>query len=285
MLRGGVSECRNKSLQLMFQQIGGGEKAGSGIDKIRQGWASQQWRWPQIFPQVQPDRVKLTLLMVSLLPESSIQKFRSVLGSKFESLNRERIQALVTADLEGSVTNLRLQQFSDLHTADISKMFGEMVASGYFVKDGYGRWASYRLNPGIFDDLEQSDNDSAPPITSSTSELSLTHNSSSSPHSEPSSPHSSPVLNDASLLAIANPSREKSRLSPEETEAIIGRLCSGRFLTYLEIGGLLGRDVKKTRDRFLSPMVTSGVLRLRFPNELSHPKQAYSAVETESRET
>ena len=41
MLRGGVSECRNKSLQLMFQQIGGGEKAGSGIDKIRQGWASQ----------------------------------------------------------------------------------------------------------------------------------------------------------------------------------------------------------------------------------------------------
>ena len=171
-------------------------------------------------------------------------------------------------------------------------MFGEMVASGYFVKDGYGRWASYRLNPGIFDDSDQVDSDSAPPIKSSTSEQSLTHNSSSSPHSElssphsePSSPHSSPVLNDATLLAIANPSREKSRLPPEETEAIIYRLCSGRFLTYLEIGGLLGRDAKKTRDRFLSPLVTSGVLRLRFPNELSHPKQAYSAVETESRET
>lgn len=38
LLRGGISECRNKSLQLMFQMIGGGEKAGSGIDKIRQGW-------------------------------------------------------------------------------------------------------------------------------------------------------------------------------------------------------------------------------------------------------
>ena len=27
-------------------QIGGGEKAGSGIDKIRQGWAAQHWRLP-----------------------------------------------------------------------------------------------------------------------------------------------------------------------------------------------------------------------------------------------
>ena len=143
-------------------------------------------------------------------------------------------------------------------------MLGEMVASGYFVKDGYGRWASYRLNPGIFDDLEQSDNDSAPPITLPKSEQTLIHNSSSSPHSELSSPHSSPVLNDPTLLAVANPSREKSRLPPEETEAIIYRLCSGRFLTYLEIGGLLGRDAKKTRDRFLSAMVTAGRLRLQF---------------------
>ena len=30
LLQGGVSECRNKSLQLMFQLMGGGDKAGSG---------------------------------------------------------------------------------------------------------------------------------------------------------------------------------------------------------------------------------------------------------------
>jgi hypothetical protein len=34
----GVSECRNKSLQMMFQLMGGGDKAGSGMDKIRAGW-------------------------------------------------------------------------------------------------------------------------------------------------------------------------------------------------------------------------------------------------------
>jgi predicted HTH transcriptional regulator len=36
--RGGISSCRNKSLQRMFLMIGGGEQAGSGIDKIKQGW-------------------------------------------------------------------------------------------------------------------------------------------------------------------------------------------------------------------------------------------------------
>jgi hypothetical protein len=42
--KGAVSECRNKTLQGMFATLGYGEKAGSGIDKIRQGWASQKWR-------------------------------------------------------------------------------------------------------------------------------------------------------------------------------------------------------------------------------------------------
>ena len=47
-LRGGVSECRNKTIQQMFSLLGYGEKAVSGFDKIRRGWASKQWRLPSI---------------------------------------------------------------------------------------------------------------------------------------------------------------------------------------------------------------------------------------------
>ena len=83
---GGVSECRNKSLQTMFLMIGGGEKAGSGIDKIRQGWRAQHWRLPIIREQVQPDRVNVVLPMVSLLPEESLQRLRSRFGPKFNRL-------------------------------------------------------------------------------------------------------------------------------------------------------------------------------------------------------
>src|SRR5262249_47101743 len=77
VLKGGVSECRNKTLQSMFAMLGYGEKAGSGIDKIRQGWASQKWRWPMIQEQFRPDRVHLTLPMVSLLPEESLARLRA----------------------------------------------------------------------------------------------------------------------------------------------------------------------------------------------------------------
>ena len=98
---GGVSECRNKSLQTMFLMIGGGEKAGSGIDKIRQGWRAQHWRLPIIREKVQPDRVNVVLPMVSLLPEESLQRLRSRFGLKFNRLQGLEVQALVTADLEG----------------------------------------------------------------------------------------------------------------------------------------------------------------------------------------
>jgi ATP-dependent DNA helicase RecG len=37
-LQGGVSDCRNRSLQQMFLMIGLGERAGSGMAKIQQGW-------------------------------------------------------------------------------------------------------------------------------------------------------------------------------------------------------------------------------------------------------
>lgn len=45
--RGGISECRNPALQQMFLLIGGGEKAGSGVDKIHQGWRFNHWRAPR----------------------------------------------------------------------------------------------------------------------------------------------------------------------------------------------------------------------------------------------
>ncbi|AGX87533.1 hypothetical protein [Candidatus Symbiobacter mobilis] len=34
--------------------IGAAEKAGSEVDKVRQGWASQHWRTPELHEQAQP---------------------------------------------------------------------------------------------------------------------------------------------------------------------------------------------------------------------------------------
>jgi len=67
--RGGVSQCRNRSLQRMFMLIGGCDQAGAGYRRIQDGWWSQRWQEPRLSTQGQPDRVRLDFVMRSLVPE------------------------------------------------------------------------------------------------------------------------------------------------------------------------------------------------------------------------
>ena len=92
LLLGNISECRNKSLQTIFTMIGAAEKAGSGIDKMRKGWESQQWRSPMVREQFQPDRVQWILPMVSFLPDSSLNKLKEMFGAKFLKFNQLEVQ-------------------------------------------------------------------------------------------------------------------------------------------------------------------------------------------------
>jgi ATP-dependent DNA helicase RecG len=67
--RGGVSQCRNNALQRMFTLIGACDQAGAGFRRIQEGWRSQSWPDPNLRTQGQPDRVRLDLVMRSVLPE------------------------------------------------------------------------------------------------------------------------------------------------------------------------------------------------------------------------
>jgi len=105
VLAGGVSECRNKSLQTMFTHWGYGERAGSGMDKIRGGWDAQRWRSPIFTESFRPDRVGLEMPMVSLLPQESVERLHEWFGADFDTLGAIETQAMVTARIEGGVSN------------------------------------------------------------------------------------------------------------------------------------------------------------------------------------
>ena len=267
VLRGGVSECRNKTLQGMFALLGYGEKAGSGIDKIRQGWASQKWRWPLIQEQHRPDRVRLILPMVSLLPEESLARLRAVLGESLAGLNGREVQALVTADVEGSVTNQRLQQFCSDHTTDITRLLQDLVAKGLLVKDGYGRWASYRLAERLagFGRREEG----TPDTTTDDS-----GHSGTTPVTSGHAPDGGPE-DDPALLAIAEPARTQKRLDPDEMRRLIRSLCQGRFLTFRQMATLLSREPNGLQRWTLRPMAHEKQLVMAYPDTPNHPKQAY----------
>ena len=61
MLRGGISDPRNKTLMKMFNMIGIGERAGSGIPDIYQVWENEGWQNPVIEESYNPDRTCLSL--------------------------------------------------------------------------------------------------------------------------------------------------------------------------------------------------------------------------------
>ena len=77
MLRGGLSDPRNKALMKMFNMINVGERAGSGVPNILQTWSNEEWIEPVIDEQFNPDRTILKLSFVkkdSLGGESLTQK-------------------------------------------------------------------------------------------------------------------------------------------------------------------------------------------------------------------
>jgi ATP-dependent DNA helicase RecG len=267
ILKGGVSECRNKTLQGMFAMLGYGEKAGSGLDKIRQGWATQKWRWPLILEQHRPDRVLLILPMVSLLPEESLTRLRTLLGDGMSGLDGREVQALVTADVEEIVTNQRLQQFCADHTSDITRLLQNLVAKGLLEKDGYGRWASYRLAERLT--RSRHTDEEAPDTTQGDS-----RHSGATPVIADQAPDTRPE-EDPTLLAIAEPARARKRLSPHKMEALIRALCQGRFLTPRELATLLRREPNGLQRWTLSGMAQKKQLMLAYPDTPNHPKQAY----------
>lgn len=287
LLRGGVSECRNKSLQLMFQMIGGGEKAGSGMDKIRAGWRTQHWRSPKIEEMFQPDRVRLVLPMVSLIPDEVEHELGSRFGQRFTRLDPLSVQAVVTARMEGSVSNARLQELTSEHPTDITAALQRLVREGFLIQRNQRRWASYVV-AGEFPQsgLDFPHSAGSTPLVPSKfpqSAAGFPHSPAQGfPHSaiDQAEAHVSPAR-DVQLLTIAAPARQRARLPRAELQALIETLCAGRWLNRHELGTLLNRDPDHLQSRILTAMVREGRLRLRFPDLPNRPDQAYTAAVAE----
>ena len=256
--RGGVSECRNKSLQQMFLMIGGGEKAGSGFDTIQSGWASQHWRAPGLLLFNHPDRVQLVLSMMSLIPEKVLTELQQRFGAQFTKLEGLEVQALVTAQVEGEVSNIRLQELAVDHPTDITQTLQNLCFKKMLISDHRRRWARYKLPQKIttFTSLDGYDKNN-------------------SPHLSGNSPHLSEL--DQELANITASVAHKKKLSKLEKRAIILRLCKGRYLNVEQLASLLKRNRRGLQERDLTSMVAEGLLQLRYPDTPNRPDQAYTA--------
>ena len=142
-----------------------------------------------------------------------------------------------------------------------------LVRDGLLTQQNQRRWASYR----VAEDSPQLGDDS--PHLAGDSPQSSPQLAGDSPHLATNSPHLPPEL-----LSLAEPARIKGKLPTAEMQALVVRLCNGRWLTSKDLASLLNRDAENLQGRILGVMVKKGLLELRFPDVPNRPDQAYRAV-------
>lgn len=288
---GGNSDCRNRRLQTMFQLVGYGDHAGSGLPKIYKNWTGQHWRRPTLIEVRDPEQTRMELRMSSLVSPEIIQDLQARLGARFEELPELGRLALITAASESLVSNSRLREISTEHPADITKVLGSLVKEGLLQQAGSGRGMIY-FTPWQFPEFfehPQSEGqhllqgvpsipqelNSLPPeliekppeLTESTTSLEL----------KPTylEWNDVPVLMRVALEAAASSVSAKRRASPEVMQHAVEQLCEGRYLGRRVLAHLLNRNADDLLKRTLNPMVAAGSLQTAHPSA-SDPRQAYT---------
>jgi predicted HTH transcriptional regulator len=84
--------------------------------------------------------------MISLMPQECTDRLQNLFGLAYSHLSKEEQIILGTAQLEGFVTNTRLQSILELHSTDIGHILAGLVEKNMLVANKKGRWTSYVLN-------------------------------------------------------------------------------------------------------------------------------------------
>ena len=295
---GGNSDCRNRRLQTLFQLVGYGDHAGSGLPKIYKNWAGQHWRRPVLYELAEPEQTLMELRMSSLVPEQAVAELEGHLGSRFRALPELARLALITTCTEGSVNHARLREISTVHPADITKMLAGLVRDGLLVSDGAGRGMVYFLpwqkQSAILlfdagDQLREADSPViSPELSAITPELSAITPELSAITPELTGPHLdwSALLPELQtmLVEMALPVSKRTRVPPSVLQETVLRLCGGRYLGLRVLAKVLQRDPDDLRKRTLIPMVKAGALKTAFA-ALNDPRQAYAAADSNKANT
>ena len=283
---GGISECRNPSLQKMFLMIGSAEKAGSGVNKIMSGWDFAHWRKPFLKVDSQPDRLTLELPMTSIIPDETLQKLRDYFGDAIDLLGKEELIILSSCQIEGETSNYRLQFLIDQHKTEITRILQELCKQGFLESDNKGRWTTYHLNTeyNLSSNVDTStklnvdatstpnvDTSDAPNVDTSNTPNVDTSNTLNVDTSDAPNVETSNIPN---VDTLKNEQSQK-RFTKEELYQLILRYCENEYRSAEEIAKNIQKDVKYLKNRIIPSMIEEKLLERLFPSIKNHPKQKY----------
>ena len=261
---GGISECRNPALQQMFMLIGRAEKAGSGVDKIMSGWQESHWRRPYLEIENQPDRIKLTLPMFSIIPEAVLNELSTVFDD-VSHLSADELTALSFCQIEGSISNQRLQYVLNMHSTDITNLLKKLCSENYLESDNNGRWTIYKIKQKVDTSLTEVDTsvldaDIQEAINTKVDTLNT-------------------KVDTLNTKVDTSDNKVATRYTKDELELLIMKVCKHDYLKMDEVANQIGKSVDYLKNKVFPRMIKNEKLIKRFPYTHNHPEQGYKTNE------
>lgn len=155
MLRGGISDPRNKTLMKMFNMIGIGERAGSGIPDIYQVWENEGWPMPVVEESYNPDRTRLSLEFAKKqtikTSEEEKEPKRSQKGAEKEPIKgaERKKEILKLIKVNSTITQVEIMKELDLTRKQVQKDMKELQEMHIIAREGTnrrGRWIIVKEN-------------------------------------------------------------------------------------------------------------------------------------------
>lgn len=145
MLKGGISEPRNKTIMKMFNLIRVGERAGSGVPDIFSVWEEEGWLPPTVEELYKPDRTVLTLVFTKKQAEktSGKRKKQAESGNGKAADNKELIVAFVEERRKAKTAEIA--DAIGLSQPRIRVLLSELIEEGRIEPEGVGRARVYVL--------------------------------------------------------------------------------------------------------------------------------------------
>ncbi|MBQ0089040.1 MAG: putative DNA binding domain-containing protein [Prevotellaceae bacterium] len=277
--QGGESVCRNKALQTMFSMIGAAEKAGSGTDKILQGWKETNWRSPNIEETSAPDKVVLVMPMETLLSEKAKKILGDQYGISANAFSRDVMQVLALVCDEGYVTNQRLRYSLSMHKGEISELLKKMCHNGLLKPEGHGRGMRYVLGDKesclLYTNSATSDANSATSdANSATSGVNSATSDANSATSGVNSATSDANSATSEANSVTSDDTRRKRMNKEELSQQMRIICCD-WVSLEEIVSKIGLSYSYVRNTVIPKMMEALVIERMYPGTPNHPKQKY----------
>jgi len=139
----GFSDPRNNTLVKLFNLVGIGERAGSGVPNIYAVWKNEGWQEPKLEEQFNPGR---TILSLMLSPQDN-RKVAIKSGDKIKvAISEVKKKAIVDYLSEhGSCKASELSELLEVNASRTKVYLKELIADNLVIADGANRNRTYRL--------------------------------------------------------------------------------------------------------------------------------------------